>query len=175
MIKKCRCGKQFEQYLPVQNKCVECLIKKGITLKTKYEKQEDKQRKEKIKTLTQLINEARKPFQKWIRTRDKNRPCISCGNNTSLIWDAGHFYKAELYSALIFEEKNVHKQCRKCNCYLSGNEVEYRIGLLMRYGGAYVAELELKVEKQRIKKYERLELQEIKNKYILKLKQEANL
>lgn len=48
------------------------------------------------KTITQLINEAKIPFQKWIRLRDKDKPCISCGSSSDLE-DGGHFYKAEVY------------------------------------------------------------------------------
>lgn len=28
-LKKCKCGKDFDQYLSTQNKCIECLIEKG--------------------------------------------------------------------------------------------------------------------------------------------------
>jgi hypothetical protein len=53
----------------------------------------------------------------------------------------GHF-KAELYSGLIFDERNVHKQCRKCNRFKNGNELQYRKGLIESYGVEFVDKLE---------------------------------
>ena len=76
------------------------------------------------------INKARKAFQSYIRERDKGKPCISCGTTTATKWDAGHYLKAELYTGLIFNEDNVHRQCQRCNqlrpgpsmeCHLEGN------------------------------------------------------
>lgn len=175
--KKCKiCEDLFQPINPFQIVCGYICANKYAKLHLKKEsdnlwKKQKKELKIKTKTLTQLIKEARKPFQQWIRLRDKNHSCISCGTKDSLIWDAGHFLKAELFSALIFEENNVHKQCRKCNCYLGGNEIGYRIGLLERYGASYVISLENMIAGIRIKKYERQELTEIKNKYLLKIKE----
>ena len=130
-----------------------------------------RQKKQKLKSIQQLIKEARVPFQKWIRKRDENKPCISCGNEKSNIWDGGHYYKAELYSGLIFDEDNVHKQCRKCNSYLGGNEREYKKGLEKRYGNDFVLKLEQKSVNLRSRKYTREELVNIKNNYQKKLRE----
>ena len=64
-----------------------------------------------IKSYAQRLGEAKKVFQKWIRLRDKDKPCISCGTISSSVWDGGHFKKAELYSGVIFHEHNVNIQC----------------------------------------------------------------
>jgi len=131
----------------------------------------EKAKKEsKEKTITQLINDARKYFQKWIRKRDEQLPCISCGNFYSKFYDGGHFFKAELYTGLIFNEINCNKQCRKCNRYLSGNESAYRIGLIQKYGIKEVEKLERLSKTNRSKKFERDELKEIKIYYQNKLK-----
>lgn len=84
------------------------------------------------------------------------------------MWDAGHYLKAEIYSGLVFEETNVHKQCRKCNHYLGGNELGYRDGLIKRYGIAYVLELENKKLTGRYYKWSDEELETIKTKYKIK-------
>jgi hypothetical protein len=59
-----------------------------------------------------------KPMQrnrfKMVRLRDAEQPCISCGGNDKDLWDGGHL-KAEIYSGVIFNPANCHKQCRKCN------------------------------------------------------------
>ena len=75
---------------------------------------------------------ARGVFQKWVRLRDKDLPCISCGTFTSEIFHAGHFYPATPYTGMIFDEQNTHRQCVHCNVYLHGNLINYRIGLIKR-------------------------------------------
>jgi hypothetical protein len=37
--------------------------------------------KDKLKTLSDYEKDAKKSFQHWIRLRDKNLPCISCGKS----------------------------------------------------------------------------------------------
>jgi len=128
-----------------------------------------KQEKEKNKSIQQLIQEARVPFQKWIRMRDANLKCISCGKDSET-WDAGHFYKAEVFTGLIFNEVNVNKQCKYCNKYLDGNEAQYRTGLVRKYGSHIVDQLDSVVDSMRYRKFTREELTEIKNKYKQKLK-----
>lgn len=135
---------------------------------SKFKKQcakEKKEYKEKNKKLSDYELEARAEFQKWIRIRDKEQPCISCGIKVAQKWDAGHYLKAELFSGLIFNEMNVHKQCVFCNHHKSGNELEYRDGLIKRYGAEYEQHLQDIKNLNRVKKYSKEELISIKNKY----------
>ena len=118
-----------------------------------------------IKSYAQRLGEAKKVFQKWIRLRDKDKPCISCGSISSTVWDGGHFKKAELYSGVIFHEYNVNIQCGKCNRFLGGNELNYRTGLIAKIGEQAVLNLEHLAEMSRMKKYTNEELEEIKIKY----------
>jgi hypothetical protein len=80
-------------------------------------------------------------FRKFIRDKDKDEPCISCGSWSAK--DAGHYYSAGHCPELEFEENNVHGQCRKCNMFLSGNLIEYRKGLLRKIGGDKIELLDL--------------------------------
>lgn len=130
----------------------------------------NKERKQANKSIQALIQEARKPFQQWIRIRDANFKCISCGEDSET-WDAGHFKKAELYSGLIFDERNVWKQCRKCNKYLNGNEGEYRKRLIERFGQEWMDILDDDAIRLKSYKWEREELKDIKLFYLQKLKQ----
>ena len=118
-----------------------------------------------IKSYAQRLGEAKKVFQRWIRLRDKDKPCISCGSISSTVWDGGHFKKAELYSGVIFNEYNVNIQCGKCNRFLGGNELNYRTGLIAKIGEQAVLNLEHLAEMSRMKKYTNEELEEIKLKY----------
>ena len=127
-------------------------------------KKEKSKIKEKIKTLGDYKKDARYWFQKYIRERDKNQPCITCQKHKDN-YDAGHFYKAELYTGLIFVEENCHAQCRYCNRYLGGNENQYRKALINKYGIRYVKKLDEMSDKNRLKKYTKKELIEIKEKY----------
>lgn len=162
--RKCKnCGKEFEKIRSLQSVCsFECSIEQAHFLEWQKRK---KKIKNSLKTYSQKVNEARLIFQKWIRERDTYEPCISCGTVHNSLWDAGHYLKAELYSGLIFDENNVHKQCRKCNRYLNGNEINYRIGLIDRIGEAKVKELERVKDQKRQHKYTDEFLSDIKQKY----------
>jgi len=169
--KKCKiCGNNFKPFKTTQRVCShQC----AITYAKEKEKEKEAQawRKEKAKrkaelmTYSQRLNKVRRVFQKWIRERDKNQPCISCGIITTKLWDAGHYLKAEVFSGLIFDEDNLNNHCKNCNRYLSGNEVQYRLGLIERIGEDRVKALESKANQKRLKKFTNHELQEIENKY----------
>ena len=87
-------------------------------------------------------------FHRYIRQRDKNLPCISCGKPPTNLTtrggsiDAGHFRSVGSAKHLEFSEFNVHAQCKKCNRQLSGNHSEYRKGLIERFGILFVENLE---------------------------------
>jgi hypothetical protein len=66
------------------------------------------------------------------------------------------------------------KQCRKCNRFLNGNEIQYRFGLIARYGIEFVENLESISNENRVRKYTKDELIQIKKTYDLKIKQLTN-
>ena len=183
--KKCKeCGEMFSPRfstlepvcgglcaLSYNRKLKEKAINKEKGQKAKEWKVEKARRIDKLKTRTQKINEVRPIFQRWIRHRDKDHPCISCGTLTATKWDAGHYLKAELYTGLIFTEVNCHKQCQRCNQYGGGMQVEYRIGLVKRIGLQVVLELESIKDGLRVYQWSDEELTEIKKKYSDKLKE----
>lgn len=143
--------------------------KKQIEAKKRKEKSE---LKESLKSISKIISEIKPIFQKYIRLRDKDLPCISCGNKNPADWCGSHYFPAGVYSGLIFDERNCHGACNSyCNMYLSGNLVNYRIGLIERYGEEYVLKLEQDSLNLKQYKYTREELQQIKEKYKLKIKQ----
>ena len=117
-----------------------------------------------MNTLSKLKKKAQDTFNKWIRNRDAEKGCISCG---AKIDHAGHYFSSGHYSALTFDEENVHGQCLRCNNFLHGNLVFYRMGLVARYGDNYVKDLERK-KTQKAKKWDRVELEDICHKYKLK-------
>ena len=168
-MKTCKvCKSKFKPtYSTVQMVCSpKCAIEYS---KQRKEKNNEKILKakidlEKAKSYQRTLLDARKYFQKWIRQRDSDKPCISCGKHSKLV-DAGHYFKAEVYSGLIFNEDNCHSQCRKCNRYKGGNESHYRLGLVERYGEDFVKALEQIKDENRLKKWTKEELVEIKTRY----------
>jgi hypothetical protein len=156
----------------------DCYYKHSMNLLKKQGKDEEKQwrkekkvRKDQLKTLGQYEKEARQVYQKFIRLRDVNEPCISCGCTTAKQWDGGHYFKAELYTAYIFEEPLCNKQCSRCNDLYSGNEISYRIGLVKKIGEEMVKAYEGNMNNARFYKFTKQELIEKKEYYKNKIKE----
>ena len=111
------------------------------------------------KTINELIKILDNKFNKLIRERDKLEPCISCGRRVNL--EAGHYYSAGKVRSLRYNEKNVNGQCKKCNRHLHGNLIEYRKGLIRKYGEEAVNLLDIKADSEKKNgfcKYEKFEL-----------------
>lgn len=90
--------------------------------------------KERVKTRGQWTKEAQAEFNKFIRLRDKDEPCISCQRFHTGQYHAGHYRSVGAHPELRFNELNNHKQCAPCNNHLSGNLVDYRINLIKKIG-----------------------------------------
>jgi hypothetical protein len=101
---------------------------------------------DKQKTRSQWLSEAQSAFNRYVRWRDRDDPCISCGkyveNKYGGNWDAGHFRSRGSAPHLRFHLWNCHKQCARCNRFLSGNTAEYRIALIQKIGSTKVLALE---------------------------------
>lgn len=174
-MKNCAvCNIVFTPQRMGQHVCSPRCAHKKVKADKKAEKQQNKERKEKLKTLPQLKREAQIVFNKWIRARDAGKPCISCGapdnNNDSFHGgrDAGHLFSVGARPQLRYDEDNVHGQCVHCNQYLAGNAVAYRLGLIERIGLEAVERLE---QDNSVRKWNREELIEIKRVYTERLKE----
>ena len=106
------------------------------------ERREIKVRKEKLKSRADHLKDTQQAFNAWVRERDANLPCISCGRHHQGKYDAGHYRTVGSNPALRFEPLNCHRQCSPCNTQLSGNIVNYRIALVKRIGAEAVDWLE---------------------------------
>lgn len=119
-------------------------------------------------TLPELISRTEKVFNAWIRKRDSEYTgafkCISCG-----LWkkrsecQAGH-YRPSTYSALRFNEWNVHAECESCNCSDDNHLVGYRKNLIAKIGIENVRWLE-EHKLGKAFKWDRSELESIIEKY----------
>ena len=111
-------------------------------------KRDTKAKLDSLKTASDYIKEAQVAFNAYIRVRDKNKQCISCGclpgdTVQGGKFDAGHYRSRGSASHLRYHLLNCHSQCVKCNRYLSGNVVEYRKGLIARIGAERVEQIEV--------------------------------
>ena len=107
-------------------------------------KKEKKVLKESLKRKQDYEKDLEREFNKFIRIRDKDEPCISCDKPAGEYkLTAGHFYPAGTYKNLRFNEVNVHGQCWwNCNSNKSGNLLEYRPRLITKVGQPAVEELD---------------------------------
>ena len=106
------------------------------------ERKDIKVRKEKLKTRADHMKDTQQAFNAWVRARDAEKPCVSCGRHHQGKYDAGHYRAVGSNPALRFEQMNCHRQCSPCNTRLSGNIVNYRIELVRRIGAEAVEWLE---------------------------------
>jgi predicted nucleic acid-binding Zn ribbon protein len=145
---KCKvCGKTFERQRVGQKTCsVQCAIVLARAIQARLEKTllraERKADKEKLKTKADWMREAQAVFNKYIRERDRDLPCISCGRHHAGQYHAGHYRATKAAPGLRFDEQNCHKQCSVCNNHMSGNILEYRINLIKKIGIEAVEKLE---------------------------------
>lgn len=109
----------------------------------------------KQKSLSKLKKDLDRVFNAYIRKRDSEDGfflCISCGfietkDSVSVHYKpvsqmhAGHFY-AGTFTRTRWDERNVNGQCAGCNTFKHGNLLEYRKGILAKYGQEVLDELE---------------------------------
>lgn len=119
-------------------------------------------KEKKVLPLPKLIAKCQSEFNKWIRKRDQDLGCISCQGKVE---QAGHFYNAGQNSALRFHPDNCAGQCVQCNYYRSGNLIPYRINLEKRIGKQRLDLLDSTATRNRVKKWNRGELEIIYLKY----------
>lgn len=105
---------------------------------------EIKARKEKLKSRAEHLKECQAIFNQYIRLRDADKPCVSCGRPATWDgqWHASHYRSVGSTPALRFNPLNVHRACSICNSHLSGNIMGYRPELVRRIGEEAVLALE---------------------------------
>lgn len=150
--KRCpECGDEFVAERMGQKTCrkFECAIAYGRKLKEKKEageekakRKETKSRLEKLKPRSDWMKDAQQAVNAFVRERDSDLPCISCGRHHQGQYHAGHYLSRGAHPELALDPRNIHKQCQPCNTHLSGNQIEYRKGLIARYGIEFVDWLE---------------------------------
>ena len=172
--KKCKiCGNDFKPFRTTQKVCSgSCAIEYAkVQEKAKKRKKIRKwQREKRIELMTHKdwLKKLQVIFNRYIRDRDKDKPCVSCGKPLIGKFDAGHFYSVGSTPELRFNEDNVHGQCVECNQHLHGNLIEYAERLPGRIGPERFERL--KEAKNKSKKLTIPEIRDLIEEYKTKLK-----
>lgn len=128
-------------------------------------------KKQALKSRSDLMREAQQAVNEFVRERDHNQRCISCGADNAVKMNAGHYRSVGSAPELRFDTRNIYKQCEKCNSYLSGNLIEYRRRLLLKIGAEKLERIE---GYHAPKKYSRNDLIRIKQIFKRKTKRLRN-
>ncbi len=159
-------AKYFLQKACLNPKCLAEWSKKDREAKAEAKHKQDKKR---LKDNDRPFRDkqAQAAFNKYIRVRDNDLACVSCGRFHDGQYHAGHYLSRGAHPELRFEEDNCNKQCAPCNNHLSGNISNYRPALVKKIGQDRVDWLEGKHE---VRKYTCEDLKEVELKYKQKLK-----
>ena len=138
---QCRC--EFQPQRMGQKVCSPaCAAEIAKKKREKVERANDRQKRDSLKTKAQWAKDAQAAVNQYVRVRDAGKSCISCGRDHQGQFHAGHYLSRGAHPELALEPLNIYRQCAPCNTYLSGNQIEFRKGLIARYGVALVEWLE---------------------------------
>ncbi|EPK3595752.1 recombination protein NinG [Proteus terrae] len=143
-------------------------LKKEKQKKEREEKDKLKSRKLAVKPLSYFTKQAQTAFNAFIRERDKDEPCISCGRFHEGQYHAGHYRTTGANPELRFDEDNCHKQCAPCNNHLSGNIENYTPRLIEKIGQERFDRL---MGSHELPKWKREDYERIRDHYRAKLKE----
>ena len=172
--KTCKhCGTTFYPARMMQRVCSPVCAGRLVKAEKKEVIQQTRAQREALKTIPDLKKEAQHAFNAFIRARDREKPCICCGQSlsngaTGGHFDAGHYRSTGSADHLRFHEDNCHGQRKQCNRYGAGRAVDYRQGLIQRIGLERVEALETN---NTTSKWTAERLREIKTLYKQKLKE----
>lgn len=186
--RKCTsCKKRFKQdiewlknnvgYFHNEDCLVEYLARSAKRKRLKLKRDDIAKRKKnkklraELKGLAHWKKETQKVINKYVRLRDKDKPCISCGKFIHEVsgFDAGHFKSVGANSNLRFNLKNINAQCRYCNSFLSGNIANYERGIIKRFGQARLDWLDGYHEEKKYNYNDLMRMRKIFNKKIKRL------
>jgi hypothetical protein len=167
------CKNQFEPVKFLQKYCFkpECVKVWVETENAKQWTKKKSQMKADLTTTSDYLKLTQQVVNKYIRVRDEGLNCISCDLPPKKK-NAGHYFSQGGHSAVRFDEDNIHLQCEHCNTFLSGNLLNYQIGIEKRIGGEKLMQLQAKAHD--VKKWTKEELKEIIEIYKKKIKNIAD-
>ncbi len=124
----------------------------------KRERQEWRAKVAEAKPRQYWLKRAENAVNAYIRERDREQPCISCGTWDTPEWHAGHFIPVGRSSSIRYDFANIHRQCHQCNWKMGGNQTQYEERLPAKIGLEEVERLKVA---PRLKAWTREECQAI--------------
>lgn len=149
--KKCKgCGSPFTPARPLQVACgVLCGLdiarakrEKTAAQQKKAERAQDKVKLRGLETYSEAMKRCQSAFNLYVRRRDAGKPCAACGLPVEGGGHASHYLSVGSHPNLRLTESNCHVCCVKCNVFLHGNLLPYRVNLIERVGLEEVLRLE---------------------------------
>ena len=181
--RKCTvCKEKFKQQRPMQAVCSPiCAVAHGkktaakqAAAQVRADRVATKAALEKFKTRGEWIDDVQRVFNAYIRERDRDQPCICCGQFfdtkdtlTGGQWDAGHYLSRGAAAHLRFHEDNVHRQLKGHNRPGGTTRAQFRAGMIDRIG---LNRVELLEADQTPRNYTIEDLKQLKATYAAKLR-----
>lgn len=148
-MKLCKCGRSIPQRWnsTIQlTECPACQLARAI----QRNKKKPKQAKERSaptpwrdkRTGAMIIHVQTRIVNPYIRERDNESWGGKSISDNGRISDAGHYYSVGAKVGLRFCVQNIHGQSASGNRLKGSDAINYRAGLVRRYGEAYVKELD---------------------------------
>lgn len=145
----CQCGNKIPTRYnsAIQpTKCPKCQYRDAASAKKRRPAKEKKEGKKPVKWRNKPTAEMIRHVQSYIvnpyiRSRDKALWGVSISDNGPIA-HAGHYYSVGAKPGMRFNPQNIHGQSVSGNMFKSGDLLNYRAGLIGRYGEAYIEELE---------------------------------
>lgn len=156
---------RFNHKFCLKDECIKAFVEE---VKVKQWKETKIKMKNDLKTTQDWLKETQTIFNKYVRLRDMGLVCVSCQQPPKKK-NAGHYFSQGGHSNVRFDEDNVHLQCEHCNTFLSGNLLNYQIGIQKRIGAQKL--LELQERAHVTKKWSIEELKEIIQTYKTKVRE----
>lgn len=116
--------------------------KKAKERAKKEERKADVAKLAKLSPIRKLLKDAQTAFNRMTRARDLGKPCCACGLPVDGGGHASHYLSVGSHPNLRFDESNCHVCCVRCNVFLHGNLIPYRVNLIERVGLDEVLRLE---------------------------------
>jgi hypothetical protein len=134
--KTCRAApRQFHS--PRCKKCEDARLRAKKKAAEERAKLRRKAHKERPAALVKKLDAA---FSKFIRERDKGKPCVTCGKPWEPTFQCGHFLSRR-HMATRWHKENAHGQCPGCNMFEGGRQFEHGLAVDALHGQGKAQEL----------------------------------
>lgn len=148
-MKLCKCGRTIPQRWnsTIQpTECPACQLAKAMQ-RNKGKPKAPKERSTPTpwrdkRTDAMIVHVQSKIVNPYIRERDNEAWGGKSISDNGRISDAGHYYSVGAKPGLRFCVQNIHGQSASGNRFKGSDAINYRAGLVRRYGEAYVKELD---------------------------------